>query len=319
MNDGLPYGGSGRVTLDVNLPAGQNTLTVSYLGDAYFAPEQASVTPSDITTAGWSGDTCPSDWVTSTSETAAVSVAESDIPMNPYGFPLAYGKYDPAALANPNVGTFVVQLNWADVEPAPGSYDFTTADDEVQAAVREGKRVALVMRFQEGSVLSGSSTTCGWNKKQLMPEWVVKDLGTGGAFCSHGMGLMVPDYWSPEFTRLWTSFVNVVAIHFAADAPSIAYVRGPLGLGDEGIAITGPNYKALTVDVAHLRRWGYTPQLWEAWQEDMLMFYRQAFAYSPWVLYTINKQEINDRVFGFGEGAHIDLQSADDSLLRQAG
>jgi hypothetical protein len=85
----------------------------------------------------------------------------------------------------------------------------------------------------------------------------------------------------------------MVAAHFVPDAAHVAYVRGPVGLGDEGEAITGPNAKPIAWDLHHLTRWGYNPQLWEAWQEDMLNYYRQAFSYSPWVLYTINKQDVN--------------------------
>jgi hypothetical protein len=69
-------------------------------------------------------------------------------------------------------------------------------------------------------------------------------------------------------------------------------------LGDEAKAITGPNSVPITSDLQSLDSWGYTPQLWEAWQEDVLTFYKQEFSYTPWVLYTINKQDINNACSG---------------------
>ena len=198
---------------------------------------------------------------------------------------------------SPDAGVLVVQLNWRDIEPSEGQFDFSKADAEVRAAISQGKRIALVLRFQAGLILSGSSDKCAWNyaHAQLLPRWVGDALGSSDSFCSGGTTLTIPKYWGAPFITLWTSYVSQVAAHFAPFAPYVAYVRAPVGLGDEGKVITGPNSKPKREDLQRLLQWGYNPQLWEAWQEDMLLFYRQAFPYSPWVLYTINQQDINDK------------------------
>src|SRR5579884_4505002 len=48
-----------------------------------------------------------------------------------YGGILGYGNYDPAALTNPNVGAVDISMNWAQVEPQPGVFNFGPADKEM--------------------------------------------------------------------------------------------------------------------------------------------------------------------------------------------
>jgi len=320
VSGAFPYRGTGQATLDVDLPAGQNALDFTYTGDAFFGSDQVSVTPSDVSTGGWTS--CPTtNWATLAPQTYVPPSSGSDIPMFNYGFPpttldrtntiCCFGAYSPAALANPQVGTLVVQLDWSDVEPLAPVPDFALVDAEVNAAISQGKKIALLLRFQAGSVLSGTTNSCDYTT-QLLPSWVVADLAaTSESFCSLGTGLTIPEYWGAEFMYPWMAFVDQVAAHFSYDCsilanqiqsicvdtanqyqPSdITYVRAPVGLGDEAKPITGPNSKPTPADVRKLDTMGYTPQLWEAWQEDMLSFYKQAFAYSPWVLYSVNQQD----------------------------
>ncbi len=290
----LTYADSGQTLLMLDLPEGLNTLTVSYAGDAYFAPDSSNTISIFIPIGGRPDGVCPSNWARSPLNRD--TTMSGDTPLRRYGFPRRYGQYRHKALANPNVGTFVVQLNWSDVEPRKGHFHFGKADAELRSAISLNKKVALVLRFQSGLILSGTSKDCGWNygHAQLLPRWAGRALGPANSFCSHGTALTIPRYWSAGFIALWTGFVNRVAAHFAPYAADIAYVRGPVGLGDEGEAITGPNTRPIGADTRHLIRWGYTPQLWEAWQEDMLSLYHGAFSYAPWVLYTINRQDVND-------------------------
>jgi hypothetical protein len=334
----FPYRGSGQATIYVDLPAGKNTLVATYLGDAYYGPQRAPDSSIAVKKGGRPRNACPKNWARLGRGIGAVasvsrrrrdtlgghksgpydrsraglvpsvpSLSVADVPMFRYGFPptahnrkntvCCYGDYSPAALANPEVATFVVQLDWSDVQPSPGVFDFGPADDEVRAAISQGKRVALVLRFQAGSVLSGTGTLCGYTT-EFLPSWVVDRLGNSDSFCSHGATLTIPKYWGAAFVQLWKSFVDQAAAHFAPYAADIAYVRAPVGLGDEAVALTGPNSKPIKADVRHLVKWEYNPQLWEAWQEDMLSYYRQDFSYAPWVLYTINKQDVNSQCSG---------------------
>ncbi|GEM_PF-3528947 len=296
ISSAFPFRDTGQAVVLADLPAGQNTVSAAYAGDAYYGATNTPDTTVNITAGGRQDGSCPSGWARLQSSSAS-PLSGSYIPMRRYGFPEPYGEYDQTALANPNVGTLVVQLDWADVEPQPGVFNFAPADAEVQAAIAQGKQVALLLRFQAGLILSGSSTTCSWNygHAQLMPRWVGDSLGESDSFCSHGTALTIPRYWGAPFLSLWTAFVDEVAAHFAPDASHIAYVRAPVGLGDEAEPMTGPNSKPISSDMRQLLAWGYTPQLWEAWQEDMLTYYQRAFSYAPWVLYTINHQAVNDQ------------------------
>lgn len=295
LSGALRYDSAGQAAVIVDLPAGHNVLTVNYLGDAYFASQQAA-SAIDVTTPGRVDSGCPTGWARLVPPAPAPS-SGGDLPMLKYGFPRPYGQYNPQSLSAPDVGTLVVGLAWSDVEPARGQFDFSRADAEVQAAIAQGKKVALVLRFQSGGIVSGTSPSCAWNfgHAQLIPKWVADALGASNSFCSHGTALTIPKYWSASFIALWTGAVEAIAAHFAPYASDVAYVRGPVGLGDEAEPITGPDSKPTSGDRRQLLNWGYNPQLWEAWQEDMLTFYREAFWYAPWVLYTINHQDLNNK------------------------
>ena len=304
------YRGSGHTALLVDLPAGSNTLTVTYLGDAYFAPQQVTVTPSAITAAGRSSSPCPATWARPVPVPYVAPLSGSDVPMINWGFPpstldsnspfCCYGKFNSTALSNPDAGTLVVQLDWSNVEPSQGSFDFGPADQEVGAAIAQGKKVALVLRFQAGYVGTGSSSTCVWggSEEQLLPQWVGMALGSSDSFCSHGTGSHDPKVLGRSVPWSVANVRGRCRDTLRPRAGHIAYVRAPVGLGDEAKAITGPNSVPISSDLHSLDVWGYTPQLWEAWQEDMLAFYKQAFSYAPWVLYTINKQDVNNACSG---------------------
>ncbi len=95
--------------------------------------------------------------------------------------------------------------------------------------------------------------------------------------------------------------MQAIATHVATSPyrANVLYVRIGLGLAGEGIPLTpcqasdtscdSADYQA---DLRQLVAYGYTPQHWEAWQENMLTGYQQAFAPTT-VIYPINALALN--------------------------
>ena len=298
----LPFRGSGRARLALDLPKGRNALHVDYLGDAFFDPRSSATLTVPIKT-GRQTKRCAAGWAHLAQPAWAPPLSAADIPLYKYGFPRNYGDFRRKALENRDAGTLVVQLDWEDVEPQKGRFHFGKADTELRYAIRHGRSVALLLRFQAGSTIAGSTSNCRWsfggdariNHNQFLPLWAAKELGSGNSFCSKRTSLVMPNYWSHTFLRLWLGYVDTVAAHYVRYRDRIVYVRGAVGIGDEGRYATGPNFHPSQYDVRRYKHWGYTPQRWEAWQEDMLSYYARAFSYVPTsrILYTINHQDRN--------------------------
>jgi hypothetical protein len=91
---------------------------------------------------------------------------------------------------------------------------------------------------------SGSTVTWGCKPTENMPEVEGLNLAMNSNAVCDGHGLWIPNYWSSEFQDDLANFVANVGDHFDLDQmPSaspvdasgrIAYVRGAVGLGDEG-------------------------------------------------------------------------------------
>lgn len=219
------------------------------------------------------------------------ATAIASYPANIEYDPGGYGKYNQAALINPNIGAVDINMNWYQVEPQQGVFNFDPADQELAAWAAQGKKVTLELRFQHEASFSSQTTGCtnnGW-----LPDWEVTRIPT---FCDTDMGLIMPDYFDPTFKADWKTYVQAVATHYANSSykNAIIYVRTAIGLGAEAILVMGCPASSCDImtDKQHYVSWGYTPQTWEAWQEEMMGFYKNAFPYTT-VIYPIIKQDVN--------------------------
>jgi hypothetical protein len=206
--------------------------------------------------------------------------------------PGGYGTYNQAALTDPTIGAVDINLNWYQVEPQSGAFNFAPADQEVAAWAADGKKVTLELRFQHEANVPGICTSDGW-----LPPWVAASIPT---LCekSNGNGLVVPDYLSQTFQSDWRKYVATVAGHFA-NGPykaDVTYVRVALGLGAESFplepcynpAAQGCSEAAYEANVQKLQAWGYTASSWLRWQEGLLAYYKGTFTYTT-VIYPINQ------------------------------
>ena len=199
----------------------------------------------------------------------------------------SYGVYNPAALNNANIGAVDINMNWAQIEPQQGIFNFTPADREAGAWAAKGKSFNLIVRYiNEGS----PSTDC--SSAQLLPAWEISRIQH---FCDADMGTLIPDYFDLTFKQDLMSYVNAIAEHFAKSPVQnrLLYVRVGVGEGGEGFPYMARGDYA--VDKQQLISYGYSPSAWAVWQEEMMTYYQAAFSYAT-VIYPLNGLDIDPKV-----------------------
>jgi hypothetical protein len=220
------------------------------------------------------------------------SAASAKYPANIEYDPSGYGKYNKAALTNPNIGAVDISLNWSIVEPKQGDFNFGPANSAIKAWAGSptDKKVTLELRFQHEASVSSKGVPCtsdGW-----LPTWVVAHIST---LCdSDAGGLLIPDYFNKTFLADWKAYVKAVADHFANSRykKSIEYVRTAVGLGAEGFPLEPCFSKGCMSDYQanqkQLVKLGYSATAWVNWQKGMMSYYKHEFAYTT-VIYPINQ------------------------------
>jgi hypothetical protein len=199
----------------------------------------------------------------------------------------SYGIYNPAALNNANIGAVDINMNWAQIEPQQGIFNFDPADREAAAWAAKGKSFNLIVRYiNEGS----PSTDC--SRAQLLPAWEISRIRH---FCDADQGTLIPDYFNQTFKQDLKSYVNAIADHFAKSPAQnrLLYVRIGVGEGGEGFPYMASGDYA--VDRQQLISYGYSPSAWAMWQEEMMTYYQAAFSYAT-VIYPLNGLDTDPRV-----------------------
>jgi hypothetical protein len=203
-----------------------------------------------------------------------------------------YGEYDPAALHDAWVQSVVINLDWANVETSPGTFDWTPLDQTATAWAKAGKHIVLVVRAADEIGGGCSATGTG----QMLPGWEINDLhdalGSKGTFCDKGVNSLVPDWFSGTFQSDFLGFVRALGAHVSGESyyNSISYARIGVGLGGEAFYLFPQNGYA--ADKSWMEtNWGYTPRAWENFQETMLAAYHAAFPAPVQVIYPIDGQD----------------------------
>ena len=188
---------------------------------------------------------------------------------------------------NANIGAVDINMNWAQIEPQQGIFNFAPADREAGAWAAEGKSFNLIVRYiNEGS----PSTDC--SRAQLLPAWEISRIPH---FCDADQGTLIPDYFDLTFKQDLERYVNVIADHFAKSPAQnrLLYVRIGVGEGGEGFPYMASGDYA--VDRQQLTSYGYSPSAWAVWQEEMMTYYQATFSYAT-VIYPLNGLDTDPRV-----------------------
>ncbi|HEV7235916.1 MAG TPA: hypothetical protein VGN15_07035, partial [Ktedonobacteraceae bacterium] len=129
-----------------------------------------------------------------------------------------YGWYEQSNLTNPNISAVDINMNWSDVEPQQGAFNWAPADQEMADWSSHGKKFTLIIRY----VHELAQKSCN-NGNQWMPAW---ELARIPNFCSAG-GEYVPDYFDTTFQSDLQAYVAAIAQHVAASPyiSSLEFVR----------------------------------------------------------------------------------------------
>lgn len=191
----------------------------------------------------------------------------------------SYGTYNPSVLSNPNIGAVDVNMNWANVEPQQGVFNWEPADKEIAAWAKQGKKFTIIVRYIKEAV-----STKGCTSLQLLPDWEIARIQN---FCDKG--ILIPDYFDPVFIADLKAYIQAIAQHIVRSPyeHNLLYVRIGVGIGGEGFPLMpGGNHP---MDENELNAEGYTPHSWAMWQRTMMTYYKSVFPYTT-VIYPVNGQ-----------------------------
>lgn len=193
-----------------------------------------------------------------------------------------YGVYEQSDLTNPNVQGVVVEMNWADVEPQQGQFNWGPADRQIAAWAAHGKKFVIVVRYVHEPFKGGCTSQQG----QYLPAWEVARIPH---FCS-ATGSIVPDYFNATFKSDLLAYVNAISQHISSGSykQDLVYVRIGVGMGGEGY----PCIQCDATNIAQLTSWGFSFANWENWQEEMLTAYKAAFPGVP-IIYPLGYNKMN--------------------------
>lgn len=192
-----------------------------------------------------------------------------------------YGNYNPAALANPNIGGIDISMNWSQVEPQQGQFNWAPADKVMSDWSAHGKKFTLIIRYVRET---GGQISCN-SPQQFLPQWEASRIKT---VCDNGTGILIPDYFDPTFEADLKAYVQAIANHIAQSPykNNLVYVRTAVGVGGEGFPFFRQSSGVRTV-MSQLQSYGYSLSAWAAWQKAMMTAFKQAFSYTT-VIYPLN-------------------------------
>ena len=129
-------------------------------------------------------------------------------------------------------------INWADVEPTQGNYNWPAVIAAAQPYVDADLTVNLLFsEFTEGTV------------NNVTPAWVTAPVSQGGAGAAFvtctGYPAMMPVYWDPAYENAWMNFIAAAVQQFSKQnskiSKNVGYLRFATGGGAEALAPAGYN------------------------------------------------------------------------------
>ena len=180
-----------------------------------------------------------------------------------YDGDVSYGSYQSGNLSNPNVAAVDINMDWANVEPTQGGYNWGPADKEMSDWSSHNKKFTMVVRY----ILEASQPCSSF---QALPAWEAARVPN---FCS-AKGDVIPDYFNATFKADLTAYITALGQHIAASPykNNLEYIR--IGLGQAGEPY--PCLGCSQTDLTTLNNWGYSTHNWALWQEGMLSSFQKA-------------------------------------------
>jgi hypothetical protein len=143
-------------------------------------------------------------------------------------------------LDDPNVDGVTVRLNWADLEPIEGQYDFSYLDTTLASVNAAGKKALLRIMTQGGK-----------------PAWVTTAVKNAGglffSFTSKGKQTSIPVFWDPTFLAKKVAMIQALGAHLT-NTPGLAIVVASFA----NASSEDWNVPHTSTDIAQWQRLGYT-------------------------------------------------------------
>lgn len=178
----------------------------------------------------------------------------------------------------PGLDGEVVQVDWKDVEPTAGVYNFTTIDKQVNEWAAKGFAIGFYLIYVPDSG-AGCSTT---SNAQAMPDWLLQQHSFPTDCSTAPTGFkqyLYPLYCDPTFTADLDSFMATVANHYASSpyVGQIRFVSPGTGIGHENAEIRGgTSYSGYTWEQQHSCVTGN----WASWVEARSDTWANDFSYT---------------------------------------
>lgn len=125
-------------------------------------------------------------------------------------------------LDHPAVRIVYIRVDWNEIEPEPGQYDFAALDVEIDRIIGAGKLYSIGVR-------AGKHGTPDWLGDVLhMPLFQFRDSGSGAGSESCGAEMYLADPTDPPYGLRYNQMMQALARHLQANAArwrALAYVK----------------------------------------------------------------------------------------------
>ena len=166
-----------------------------------------------------------------------------------------------SVFSSPDITGVSLSLDWGTIEPGPGSYDWTSIDNEVTQAVASGKKISIAL-------IPNRFSAPTWLFQQGVSELSFNVLNHGGL---NSIDIAPP--WDPAYQRAYAQMMMALSNHLhsipgAYQAVSIVKITG---MGEVSAETRLPSATDTTGGVTNAipiwQQAGYTPsKALDAWK-----------------------------------------------------
>jgi ELWxxDGT repeat protein len=171
-----------------------------------------------------------------------------------------------AHISDSRIAGVQFHLDWAQLEPSKGVFDFSTLDQMLSLWGGAGKKVMFDVKTAPAGAESGQYAG------SATPEWVYAEGVPYVISTSTGITQQIPVYWDTVFLQEYQRFVQALAAHCDGN-PAIEFIIIGPGVFDTTRLI----YPA---DMGAFQQVGYTAALWYQTNVRIMDMYQQAFHFS---------------------------------------
>jgi hypothetical protein len=120
--------------------------------------------------------------------------------------PFAGRAFSPAVFGTPIVDGIYINVPWKAIEPEAGRYDWSRIDQDVQRAVRDGKKIEI-------GVIGGGQTPDWLYQQGVTRNEFIINPGSAAGQCHR---IQVPSYWEEGYINAYARMIQALSAHLQA-------------------------------------------------------------------------------------------------------